>query len=134
MKAQQTGSSGAAGDGVIHAVLWMMTATLLFVTMDTIAKHLTQTYSIVQVVWARYFFHFLFLAALFRGRMYVIAHTRRLPLQLFRSCLLVVITGLFFAGLSYLQLATATAIMLLAPIVVTALSVPLLKERVGPRR
>jgi len=138
MKAQQTGLSDGAGapggDRVIQAVLWMMAATLLFVIMDTIAKHLSQTYSIFQVVWARYFFHFVFLLALFRGRTIAIARTQRLPLQLMRSCLLIVITCLFFAGLSFLQLATATAIMLLSPIVVTALSVPLLKERVGPRR
>ena len=40
----------------------------------------------------------------------------------------------FIAALPYIQLATASAIMFTTPLVVVALSVPLLKERVGPWR
>jgi drug/metabolite transporter (DMT)-like permease len=43
-------------------------------------------------------------------------------------------TGLFNAGIRTIPLATATTIMFLSPILVTVLSVTVLKERVGPRR
>jgi drug/metabolite transporter (DMT)-like permease len=51
-----------------------------------------------------------------------------------RSALLFATTALFFIGLSKVPLADATAVMMVAPLLVTALAVPLLGERVGPRR
>jgi drug/metabolite transporter (DMT)-like permease len=55
-------------------------------------------------------------------------------MQLVRSALLAITTGLFFVGIQTTPLATATSIMFLAPILVTLLSVPLLGETVGIRR
>jgi drug/metabolite transporter (DMT)-like permease len=55
--------------------------------------------------------------------------TRRLPLQLFRSSLLLAATFCFFGGLRYLPLAEASAITFLAPMIVVVLSMPLLGER-----
>jgi drug/metabolite transporter (DMT)-like permease len=51
-----------------------------------------------------------------------------------RSALLLASTAIFFVALRYLPVANATAIAFLSPLIVTALSVPLLGERVGPRR
>lgn len=117
-----------------RGVLWMLLTMFLFVGMDACAKTLIQTYPLVQVVWARYFFHVVFLAAVLAPRLRGLVVTERLGLQLMRSLLLLVTTGLFFAGLQFVPLADASAIMLASPIVVTALATPLLKERVGPRR
>ncbi len=47
---------------------------------------------------------------------------------------MLVATTLFFASLRYLPLADAVAINFIAPLLVTALSIPMLKERVGIRR
>jgi drug/metabolite transporter (DMT)-like permease len=41
---------------------------------------------------------------------------------------------MFFTGLRSVPLATATTIMFLTPLIVTLLSIPLLGEKVGPRR
>lgn len=60
--------------------------------------------------------------------------TKRLGMQLFRSLLLLVTTVMFFTGISLIPLADASAIMFVAPILVTALSMPMLGEKVGPRR
>jgi drug/metabolite transporter (DMT)-like permease len=48
--------------------------------------------------------------------------------------MLLAVTLLFNLGLRHLPLATVTAIGFATPLVVTALAVPLLKEKVGPRR
>lgn len=116
----------------------MLCTMFLFVTMDTLAKHLMQSYPVIQVVWARFFFHMLtmtlVLACLHRKAMLTAFKSGNLKLQIFRSSLLVLTTALFFTGLSQTSLATATTIMFLSPIYVTVLSIPVLGESVGPRR
>lgn len=121
---------GAARRGI----LWMLLTTLLFVSMDSLAKQLSQSYPVPQVVWARYVFHVLLLALYLRGRVPGMMRTGRLGLQLLRSVFLLGATGMFFTALSFIPLAEASAIMFVAPILVTALSLPLLDEHVGPRR
>ncbi|MDH3790917.1 MAG: DMT family transporter [Rhodospirillales bacterium] len=117
-----------------RGILWMLLTTLFFVSMDALAKHLSQSYPVPQVVWARYVFHVLLLALLLGGRVRGVMRTGRLGLQLLRSLFLLGATGAFFTALSFIPLAEASAIMFVAPILVTALSMPLLREHVGPRR
>ncbi len=112
----------------------MLLTMLLFVSMDTAAKYLSQSYPVLQVVWARYLFHALLLALYLNQRLPGLMRTKRLGMQLFRSLLLLVTTVMFFTGISLIPLADASAIMFVAPILVTALSMPMLGEKVGPRR
>lgn len=56
------------------------------------------------------------------------------PLHLLRGVLGVAFLTSFIYGLRSLPLSTAYAIAFVAPLLVTALAVPLLRERVGPRR
>jgi drug/metabolite transporter (DMT)-like permease len=112
-------------------VLWMLLATFLFVSLDSIAKYLVQSYPVSQVVWARYCFHLLFLALLLNRRLVTIMVTHRLRLQCVRSIMLLLATAFYFWGLRYIPIAKAASVMMVAPIIVTALSVPLLKEVVG---
>ncbi len=60
--------------------------------------------------------------------------TKRLPLHLLRGLAVVIANMAFFTGLATLPLGEATANFFVAPLFITALSVPLLGERVGPRR
>jgi drug/metabolite transporter (DMT)-like permease len=60
--------------------------------------------------------------------------SKAIGLQVFRSILMAVMTGLYFAALQVLPLADTAAVMYVAPLIVTMLSVPLLGESVGPRR
>jgi len=119
---------------VQRGILFILAAIVLFVGMDTIAKALTARYDVLQLVWARNLFHLLFIALLLGPRLARTLRTRNLPLQLFRSLLLTVTTGLFFLGLRSVQLAEASALMMATPLIVTALSVPLLGEKVGLQR
>ena len=60
--------------------------------------------------------------------------TRHLRLHAARGLLLVGGAYSFFVGLKYLPLAEATSLIFAAPMFITALSVPLLREHVGWRR
>lgn len=106
----------------------------LFVSLDTVAKYLSQSLPVLQIVWARYAFHILILGVVIAPRLPVLLQTKRLNLQILRSIFLLGATGFFFSAISLMPLASASAIMFAAPILVTALSMPLLGERVGPHR
>lgn len=133
-----TNSPAPATDTAVEkshtGIYWMLLTMFFFVSMDTVAKYLIQDRHVFQVVWGRYFFHFLILIVVLAPRLRQLLVTENLKLQLARSLLLLTTTGCFFMGLSYVHLADASAIMLTAPIFVTALSMPILKEQVGPRR
>ena len=49
-------------DKPLAAISLMIAATIFTPSMDIIAKWLTQSYPVAEVVWARYFFHLLLLA------------------------------------------------------------------------
>ena len=127
-------SIGAAANDSRRGIAWMLVTMLLFVSMDAIVKQLIQTYPVAQVAWARFFFHAILLAAMLGRRLPTTLATQRRGLQVLRSALLLVTTLQFFAGLHFLPLADMTAIMQSAPLIVTALSLPLLGEHVGIRR
>jgi len=112
----------------------MLLTILLFVSMDTIGKYLTQSYPVLQVTWARFFFHALWMAVFLRWRLSAILRTRHLGLQLSRGTCMLIANTLFIAGVSAMPLVQNNAILLISPLVATALSVPLLGEQVGPRR
>lgn len=112
----------------------MILAMSLFVTMDVCVKVLIQSHHTVQVVWGRYFFHMLLLSLFLAPRLRTLLVTESLTLQLARSGLLLLTTGLFFTGLRQVPLAQASVIMYVTPLLVTALAMPILKEHVGPRR
>lgn len=63
-----------------------------------------------------------------------ILKTRRPGLHILRGVLVVISNILFFAALAVLPLADATALFFVAPLMITLLSIPLLKEPVGPWR
>jgi drug/metabolite transporter (DMT)-like permease len=124
----------AARGGELRGIVWMLGAIFFFVSMDALVKLAVGGMRVEQVLWARYFFHFVLLAVFVAPRARQLITTARLGLQLSRSLLLLVTTFFFFTGLKFLPLADMSALMLVAPIVVTGLSVPILKEQVGPRR
>jgi drug/metabolite transporter (DMT)-like permease len=117
----------------------LLLASIGFITVvDTAAKAMTATLHPLHIVWGYFLGIALTLAvyALARQRRALpdLLRTRRLPLQLGRSALLVASIGALFIGLVHLPIADATAISFTAPLFITALSVPLLGERVGAHR
>ena len=121
-------------DDHVAGILWMLATVFCFTSLDTLMKELLQTYSLVQVTWARFFFATIVAALAAGSSLSTIVKSKAPALQLSRSLLLALTTGVFNAGVRLVPLATATTIMFLSPILVTVLSMPLLKEHVGPRR
>jgi len=107
-----------------------------FSILNAMSKTLsTSGYPVIEVIWARYVFAFVFMLAMFLPRSGLkLFSIRRLDTQVVRGLLLFFSSYLFFHGVMYLPLATAAAISLASPIIVTALSARLLGEPVGPRR
>lgn len=126
-------ASPAAGN-IRRGILWMLATGVFFVSLDATAKYLTRWYPVFEIVWARYFFHTIFAIAWAGSRLPSVMRKPRLGMQFLRGFFLVVTTVLYFAAIRTMPLADATSIMFLSPILVTALSVPLLGEQVGVRR
>ncbi|CAM4110850.1 Membrane protein [Pseudomonas reidholzensis] len=109
----------------------MVVATFLFASHDALSKFLGGLYPVIMVVWVRYLVHTLLMAGIFLPKSgMAVLRTRRPLLQTLRALSLLSTSLLFTAGLQYLPLAEATSVNFLAPVLVTALSVPLLKEHV----
>ena len=122
-------------DRILRAILSTIFAMACFSCLNAMSKTLSATYPVIEIIWARYFFAFVFMLAIFvprSGR--ALFRIRRLDTQVLRGLLLFFSSYLFFHGIAYLPLATAASISLSSPIIVTALSPRLLGERVGPRR
>ena len=109
----------------------MSIAVLCFAVLDSLSKYLSRYYPVPFLIWARYAVHLVLMAVIFipqRGAGLV--QTSRPGPQILRSVFLVVTSLLFVSGLRYLPIAEATSIMFLTPLLMTALSVPLLREKV----
>jgi drug/metabolite transporter (DMT)-like permease len=131
----QAPSRPAPRDDVPRAVLYMICAATLLPLLNASGKYLSAEYSIVEITWARYAGHFIYMVLTFgpkRGTRLLV--TARPGLQIARSSLLFVSTLIYFAALAHIPLATAAAVGFIAPFIVTALSPLVLGESVGPRR
>ncbi len=104
-------------------ILCMVTAGVMFSGMGGIAKLLGETYSSLQVSWARAFVHLVFLAVVFlpRGGLAVL-RSRRPGLQLARAAMLTCSNLCFFFAITHIPLAKASVISLTAPLIVALLA------------
>lgn len=126
-------ASPIAGYG--HGIALMLATMTVFATQDGITKHLSTEYAVPEILWVRYTFFVFF--ALWMTRREGLRRTLRsaMPiLQVLRAATLVCEISLFILALRHLPLAGTQSVMACTPLVVTALSVPMLGEQVGLRR
>lgn len=122
------------GERPLLAVGLVLLAMLVFTATDAIAKQLTTTLAPQQIIWVRYgVIVTVLLAVLLYHRSERLLHTHRLWLHLLRGLLVMVSSMLFIHALEELPLELCTAIGFVSPLYVTALSIPLLGEKVGAR-
>ncbi len=122
-------------DRILRAILAILVSVSCFSVLNAMSKTLSSHYPVIEVIWARYFFAFVFMMALFLPRSgRELFRIRRLDTQIVRGLLLFFSSYLYFHGIVHLPLPTAASISLTSPIIVTALSARLLGEPVGPRR
>ena len=122
---------------LFKGVLFFMTAILVISVVDTICKLFTKELHAIQIVWGYFIGINLTLWVFFflKGeKLSKLMMTKKPILQILRPAFLVCSISSLFAGLTYLPLAEATAIGFVAPLFITILSVPILKEKVGIHR
>ncbi len=117
------------------AVAWMLCAVAVLCLMDACLKQLSGHYPALQVAALRGLVGLPLVLAWAGATVGLRALLRvHWPLHLARGALGIAFLRCFVIGLRELPLSTAYAITFVGPLLVTALAVPLLRERVGPRR
>jgi drug/metabolite transporter (DMT)-like permease len=108
---------------------------LLFTLLDGAAKWLVASVPVLVVVWLRFLIHALFASALLlplRGARLV--RTDHWRWHAARAVMFVVMTGLNFWALQYLQLAITSSIFFIVPILTALIAAPMLGERIDAGR
>jgi drug/metabolite transporter (DMT)-like permease len=117
---------------ILRGVLFIVSATLLFVCMNTSVKLLSASLSPVQLLWSRNLGHSIFIMALFAPHFgWRLVLTRKPAIQLTRSLMLLTSSSFFFFAIGHVPLADATSVGFTAPFIVALLAGPALGERVG---
>ena len=118
-------------------ILLMLTTTFIFAVQDGISRHLAGEYNVFMVVMIRYWFFAAFvitMAGRRAGGLRAAAATAIPWLQAFRGLLLVAEICVMVLGFTLLGLVQSHAVFACYPLLIAALSGPVLGERVGWRR
>ena len=102
--------------GIIIYIFTLMS----FAAMEALAKFLSDDFSISQIVWARYTFHFLIVSVgiilvHLLGFQSGLKYPKLISVQVLRAIALLLMTYFFFTSLSILTLAEATIILFFSP-------------------
>ncbi len=121
-------------EGRLRAITIMIAAVAVFSFMDALLKFLSAHYPPLQVAMLRgaTSLPFTLLPVLIAGRIRDL-RPRRWRMHVLRGMLSVVVIGSFIYAVRALSLANAYSVFLSAPLMVAALSVPLLRERLSWR-
>lgn len=118
--------------------IWLMIGTsFVFSAQDALSRHLAAEYSVFLVVMIRYWFFAAFVIALAvrrSGSLRKAAATSQPMVQIFRGLLLAGEICVMVLGFTLLGLVESHAIFACYPLLVAALSGPVLGEKVGPWR
>ena len=115
----------------------MVATTFVFALQDGISTHLASEYNVLMIVTIRYWFFAAFVIAIARrqaGSVRAAAATTQPFLQIFRGLLLASEICIMVLGFVYLGLIEEHAIFACYPLLIAALSGPILGEQVGWRR
>lgn len=108
---------------------------LIFSLLDGGAKWLVQGMPVVMVVWLRFLTQVVSAGVvLFPLRGLALVKTNHLRWHLARAAMFVVMTGMNFWALQYLQLTVTSSIFFSSPIIIALISAPLLGEKLDARR
>lgn len=119
----------------MQGIIWHVVGMLLFGSMDAVSKYLTTLLPVPEILWVRYLFFafFGFVLAIYLGGFQAL-RTKILIIQVLRGLALVSEIILFTYSFRYLPLADAHVMAATVPLMVLALAVPILGEKVGFRR
>tara|TARA_B100001093_G_scaffold294143_1_gene280573 strand:- start:489 stop:1328 length:840 start_codon:yes stop_codon:yes gene_type:complete len=115
----------------------MIVTTVVFAVQDGISRHLGSTYNVQMIVMLRYWFFALFVLSValrVSGGLPQAAKTAHLGLQILRGIILAVEIWVAVLAFTLLGLIESHAIFACYPLLIAALSGPVLGEKVGWRR
>jgi len=120
---------------ILAGIGLVLLAIACFATLDTATKLSTAAVPILMGVWFRYAFQAVATTVVLLPRYgTALLKTEHPRYQLLRGSLLLASTTLAFLSLRYMPLAEFTAVVLIAPLVVTLFAATTLKEEVSPLR
>jgi drug/metabolite transporter (DMT)-like permease len=119
----------------LAGILLVVAACACFSALDTTTKYVSATVPLLMALWFRYAFQAIATTVVvlpMRGmRVWRTQHPR---FQVLRGVLLLASSLFAFASLKYMPVGEFTAIVAIAPLVVTVLAATVLKEKVSPLR
>ncbi|MGJ8621963.1 MAG: DMT family transporter [Yoonia sp.] len=118
-------------------ILLMVATTFIFAVQDGISRHLAENYNVIMIVMIRYWFFAVFvitIATRQSGSIKAAAATKQPLLQITRGTLLSLEICVMVTGFVLLGLVESHAIFACYPLLIAALSGPVLGEQVGWRR
>jgi len=128
-----SGTASAAGGAAVRTgILWMLAATCLFVCQDSTSRILLRSYPATEIAFARYLVHMVLVTLILAWRDPRLMISRRPILQILRSGFLLGATLFAMLALKVMPLVDFSAIVWVAPVLVAALSVFMLNEKVSP--
>nr|WP_168213152.1 MULTISPECIES: DMT family transporter [unclassified Bradyrhizobium] len=125
----------ARADHPFKGIALILTSTIFLGTSDVTAKYLSATLPSIEITWIRFLtFAMIMVPAMVPGSPLFALQTNRLSLHLLRGLTILGSSLFFISGLRFLPIAEASATGFVAPLLVTALSIVFLGEKVGLRR
>jgi drug/metabolite transporter (DMT)-like permease len=127
--------SAIAANSPVRGILTMVVSLFFFMSSDTVSKWLTQDYPVGEIIFVRSFFIYVpIMVVLYFRRESLALRASNWRMHLLRSGLFVASTFIIIYSVKLLPLADVIAFLHSAPLIIAALSVPLLGERVGWHR
>ena len=122
-------ATALAGIGLV------LIAMVCFAALDTLTKYISSSVPIFMAIWFRYTVQAVLTSAVvlpLRGRQ--ILYTAHPKFQILRGMLLVSTSLLAFSSLKFMPVGEFTAVMMIAPLIITLLAATLLREKVSSLR
>ena len=116
---------------VLIGIVFLCLGLLIVPVNDALAKYLSSDLKILEIIWARFFGHFILLVPIayyLKGNSGFFNATTK-P-QLTRGLFIFLGTAFFYIAITEIPLANALSLLLVAPIIVVVLSSFILKERI----
>jgi drug/metabolite transporter (DMT)-like permease len=122
-------------DQPFRGIALILASTVFLGTSDVTSKYLSKTLPSIEIAWIRFLvFALIMLPAMLPVSPLYSLRTGQLGMQFWRGVAVLGSSVIFISGLRFLPIAEASATSFVAPLLVTALSIPFLRERVGLRR
>ena len=136
-RATNKAAAAAQSNNIPLGITLMVLTTFVFAVQDGLSRHLASEYNVLMVVMIRYWFFAAFVIAIAKrnaGGLRAAAKTSQPVLQTIRGLLLAAEICVMIAAFTILGLVESHAVFTCYPLLVAALSGPILGESVGWRR